>query len=48
MLFGYGWLRTRHHAVFWARTVDGRNFIIDPFVRRTADALVWGMSCDWV
>ena len=46
MRFGYGWLRARHHAVFWACTVDVFRFIIGPFVRRAADAHVRGMSCD--
>ena len=46
--FGYGCIRARHHAVFWARTVDGRDFIIDPFVRRVAEALHWDTSCDWL
>ena len=37
--FGYGWIRARHHAVFWAITVDGRDSILDPFVRRVAEAI---------
>ena len=48
MRFGYGWIRARRHAVFWARSVDGRDFIIDSFIRRVTDALPWGMSWDLV
>ena len=48
MRVDYGWIRARRHVVFWARTVDCRDFITDTFVRRAAEALVWGMSCDWV
>ena len=46
--FGYGWIRARGHAVFWARTVDGRGLTIDKFVCRAGTALDWDMSCDWV
>ena len=48
MRFGFGWTHARRHAVCLARTVDGRDFIIDPFVRQAADAFVWDISCDWV
>ncbi len=38
---GYDWIRACWRAVFWARTVEVRNLIIDPYTGKAANALVW-------